>query len=247
MIDIHNQLLTGLDDGAKSWDMTLEMCRLALEDGITHVVATPHANESYSFDRDRVRGLVSELAGRIEDRLTFSIGCDFHLSFDNIENAIRQPKRYTIAAGPYLLVEFSDYAIPAQIQATFYRLQAVGITAIITHPERNPLLQRSPQRVLDWVAQGSLVQVTASSLTGRWGESTRRTAHWLLEQEAVHVLASDAHDDKNRPPILSAARDVVSNTYGTEVAQRLVLHNPKAIVAGEPLPARERAADARVG
>jgi protein-tyrosine phosphatase len=111
------------------------------------------------------------------------------------------------------------------------------MTAIITHPERNPILQRTPERVLDWVSQGSLVQVTASALTGRWGDQARRTAHWLLERGAVHVLATDAHDDKHRPPILSAARDIVRGTYGDEMAHRLVEENPAAIVAGNPLAA----------
>jgi protein-tyrosine phosphatase len=237
MIDIHSHILPGLDDGSRSWEMTLEMCRLAWADGITHMVCTPHADETYSFNRDAVRTLVAELAGRIDERLEFSIGCDFHLSFDNIEDAIRHPRRYSIAAGAYLLVEFSDYAIPAQIREIFFRLQAAGMTAIVTHPERNPILQRTPERVLDWVSQGSLVQVTASALTGRWGDQARRTAHWLLERGAVHVLASDAHDDKHRPPILSAARDIVRDNYGEEMAHQLVEENPAAIVAGNPLAA----------
>jgi protein-tyrosine phosphatase len=121
MIDIHSHILPGLDDGSRSWEMTLEMCRLASADGITHMVCTPHADETYSFNRDAVRQVVAELAARIEDRLEFSIGCDFHLSFDNIEDAIRHPRRYAIAAGAYLLVEFSDYAIPAQIREIFFR------------------------------------------------------------------------------------------------------------------------------
>jgi protein-tyrosine phosphatase len=244
MIDIHTHILPGLDDGSKNWEMTLEMCRLALADGTRHVVATPHADETYSFDRDAVRRVIGELASRIDDQLEFSIGCDFHLSFDNIEDAIRHPRRYTIAAGPYLLVEFSDYVIPPQIREIFFRLQAAGMTAVITHPERNPILQRAPERVLEWVAQGSLVQVTASALTGRWGDLARRTAHWLLERGAAHVLASDAHDDKHRPPILSEAREVVSEHYGEEVAQRLVQENPAAIVAGMAIATGMRRANA---
>ncbi len=107
---------------------------------------------------------------------------------------------------------------------------------IITHPERNAILQRGPERVLEWVDTGCLVQVTASALTGHWGAVARRVALWLLDHDAVHVLATDAHDDQNRPPILSEARDAVSKRFGADAARALVLDNPAAIVAGRPLP-----------
>ena len=83
MIDIHSHILPCLDDGSKSWDMTLEMCRLAIEDGITDIVVTPHADDTYTNNRDRVRETVAELAGKVRDRLVFRIGCDFHLYFEN--------------------------------------------------------------------------------------------------------------------------------------------------------------------
>jgi protein-tyrosine phosphatase len=236
MIDIHSHILPGLDDGSKSWEMTVEMCRLAIEDGITHMVATPHADESYSYNRDRVREVVVELDRRIGDQITFSIGCDFHLSYDNVEDAMTHPQRYTISAKGYLLVELSDYGIPPKISDTFFKLQSAGMTPIITHPERNAILQSQPELILGWVEAGCLVQVTASSVTGSWGDTAQRIAIWLLDHNAVHVLATDAHDDKNRPPILSQAREAVSKSFGVELARALVLDNPAAIVAGQFLP-----------
>jgi protein-tyrosine phosphatase len=110
-----------------------------------------------------------------------------------------------------------------------------GITSIITHPERNPILRESLQRVVEWAEQGCVIQVTASSLTGFWGERVRRAAHWLLEHDAVHVLATDAHDTEKRTPVLSAARAAVAEIYGEEVAQALVEANPQAIIHSQPL------------
>jgi len=240
MIDIHCHILPGLDDGSKSWEVTLEMCRLAIADGITHMVTTPHADDTYPYSRDRVRETLAELSGKIHDQLVFSIGCDFHLSFANIEDAIAHPRRYTIAAGPYLLIELSDFGIPPQISDGLGRLQAAGMVPIITHPERNAILQRGPERVLEWADTGCLVQVTASALTGYWGSVARRMAWWLLDHEAVHVLATDAHDNKDRPPVLSEARDLVSKRLGTDRARVLVLDNPSAIVAGGAVPAPGR-------
>ena len=236
MIDIHCHILPDVDDGSKSWEMTLEMCRLAIRDGITHLVATPHANETYAYSPDRVRDLVVELDHKVGDQLVIGIGCDFHMSFENIEDAIAHPHRYTIASGPYLLVELSEYGIPPQIGESFRRLQAVGIIPIITHPERNNILQRRPERVLEWVDAGCLVQVTASAVTGSWGETARRISMWLLENNAVHVLASDAHDHRHRNPILSEAREAVSRRFGADLARELVLDNPEAVVSGRVLP-----------
>lgn len=241
MIDIHSHILPGLDDGSKSWDMTLEMCRLAIEDGITHIVATPHADDSYAYNRDRIRALVDELDRKVRGQLAFSVGCDFHLSFDNVEDAITHPDRYTIASGQYLLVELSDYGIPPQVSDALSRLRGAGMIPILTHPERNGILQRRPERVLEWVDAGCLVQVTASAVTGSWGDTPQRIAMWLLEQDAVHVLASDAHDDKRRRPILSEARRHVSRRFGAEVARSLLHDNPLAIISGESLPIRGQA------
>jgi protein-tyrosine phosphatase len=238
MIDIHSHILPSFDDGSKSWEMTMEMCRLAIEDGIKHIVATPHASETYSYDRDLVREAIVELDRRVGDKIEFSIGCDFHLSYDNVEDAMAHPQRYTIAAQQYLLVELSDYGISPQIGDTFYRLRSAGMTPILTHPERNVILQRKPEQVLGWVEAGCFVQVTASAVTGFWGDNSRQVAMWLLEHNAVHVLATDAHDDRHRKPILSEARDAVSKRFGEELARALVQDNPAAIVSGQPLPFR---------
>jgi protein-tyrosine phosphatase len=236
MIDIHSHILPGLDDGSKSWEMTMEMCRLAIQDGITHIVATPHADDNYAFRPDRVCDLVSELNNKLGGQLAISGGCDFHLTFENIEDAIAHPQRYTIASKQYLLVELSEYGIPPQLVDSFRRIRATGIIPIITHPERNSILQRRPERVLEWVDAGCLVQVTASAITGLWGNAARRIAIWLLENDAVHALASDAHDDRYRKPLLSEARDAVARHFGADLALELVRDNPEAILNGWTLP-----------
>jgi protein-tyrosine phosphatase len=236
LIDIHCHLLPEVDDGPKSWDVAVEMCRLAAADGITHSVATPHSNDRYRYDRADLEERLERLQGLVGDSLTLGIGCDFHLSYDNLQKVLANPEKYTISGTRYLLVELSDFSIPIQIADCFLKLGDVGVTAIITHPERNAILRQSPQRVIEWVEFGCAVQVTANALTGFWGSRVEKVATWLLEHEAVHVLASDAHDTKHRTPVLSQARQVVAATYGSELANALVEDNPRAILAGKPLP-----------
>ena len=107
---------------------------------------------------------------------------------------------------------------------------------IITHPERNQPLLKNPEMVLKLVEQGCLVQVTANAVTGAWGSRSKKMVEWLLEREAVHVIASDAHDPVQRKPMMSEARNVVAGLAGAEVAEALVTTNPEAIVEGKSLP-----------
>lgn len=236
MIDVHCHLLPKVDDGAKSWEMSLEMCEVAKRDGITHVVCTPHANDEYQYDRAALTKTLAELQSKVGGDLKLSLGCDFHFSYDNIQAAITDPKDFLIGEGDYLLVELSDFALSPAIFIAIEKLVAMGVRPILTHPERNMMLQRHASDVLRFVEKGCAIQITANSLTGHWGEGPRKMCHWLLEQKAVHIIASDAHDPKFRPPIMSQAREIVGKTYGNEVAQACTQGNPAAIVSGQPLP-----------
>jgi len=236
VIDIHCHILAEVDDGPASWEISQEMCRMAAADGIEHIVATPHANERYTYDRELHRQSLQHLGLLSGGVPKLSLGCDFHLSYENLQAALARPDDYTIENSRYLLVELSDFSIPAQIDDCLVRLGDKGITPVITHPERNPILQQSPQRVLKWVELGCAVQVTASAVTGDWGERAWRAAKWLLERDSVHVLASDAHDTTHRKPVLSFAREAVEEFCEPDVAQALVDDNPRAIIHGQSLP-----------
>jgi protein-tyrosine phosphatase len=236
MVDIHCHILPQVDDGAKSWEIATAMCHMAAADGITHTVATPHANEEYVYNREEHTARLQQLQQAAGELPALSLGCDFHFSFDNVQDAIKSPERYSIAGTPYLLIEFSDFGVSRYINDAIYHLRAGGLVPIVTHPERNRMLQNHPENVLAFVDEGCLVQVTASSYTGRWGSGARKAAEWLLKHDAVHVIATDAHDTEHRPPVLSAGREVVAKIVGQDAARALVEDNPAAIVAGQALP-----------
>lgn len=242
MIDIHCHLLPGVDDGARDWEVAAEMCRLAAADGITHIVATPHANDDYVYDRDLLRGRLTKLQAIAGEWPILTLGCDFHFSYENVSAALQDATRFTIGNSQYLLVEFSDFALSLPMRDALVRLRNTGVVPIVTHPERNMIMQHNPDLILKLLELGCLVQVTASSLTGRWGEAAQKSAEWLLAHEAVHVLASDAHDPVHRPPVLSAGRAAAAKLCGQDVAQALVDDNPRAILNAEPVPYRPQPA-----
>ena len=235
MIDIHSHILPEIDDGPQSWETAEAMCRMAAQDGIEHLVATPHANDRYFYDRAYCTGLMSYLQQRIGEKPKLSLGCDFHLSYENMQSARETPQRYCIGESHYLLVEFSNFNIPPQIDPWLLEMCEMGYTPILTHPERNPILQDSTERILKWVREGCRVQITANAITGSWGDRARHAAQNLLKKRAAHFLASDAHDIVRRPPILSAARKLAAKEYGEAFATALVETNPSAVINDQRL------------
>jgi protein-tyrosine phosphatase len=238
MVDIHHHLLWGLDDGAKDLDTSVAMARHAVADGITHVVCTPHASGQYEYNPELNRAKADQLRQRLAEEgipLTIGIGCDFHLSYDNIQQAKTDPTRFSINNLGYLLVELPDYGVSRNLTEVFYELQLAGLTPILTHPERNPTLQADSARIAEWMRGGLLVQVTADSVTGKMGKSAEKMAHQLLAKRWVHFLASDAHNVSSRPPRMKAAAEIVAKRYGTEYAESLVTANPRAVFEGKPV------------
>ena len=242
MVDLHHHLLPGLDDGSPDMATSLEMARMAVADGITHVVCTPHASDRYSFDPERVFLLAEELRTALEQAgipLKIGLGCDFHLNYDNIQDALANPTRYSINGQEYLLIELPDYSLSPGLKETFYELRRAGLTPILTHPERNPVLQRDPQKMLPWLRDGLLTQITAGSVTGNMGRSAQRLAERMLANRWAHFIATDAHDPKRRPPQMRKAREVISKQHGMLYADLLCRDNPMAVFRGQSLGEQE--------
>ncbi len=236
LIDIHSHILWGFDDGSRSVDESVAMVRLAAESGTTDIVATPHANLEYEFHPQLVQERVIQLSRIVGPILSIHYGCDFHFYPDHISLAVQHPTRFTINGKRYLLIEFSDLIIFKESTEMIARLQAAGITPILTHPERNYLLHRRIEDLAMWVKDGLLLQVTAQSLLGRFGVEARKFSDELLSRGLVHIIASDAHDCEDRPPRLDLARNYLHKKFGGTLAAHLLVRNPSAVLNGFPVP-----------
>ena len=236
MVDVHCHILSGMDDGARSFEDSLAMAEAAIADGITHVVATPHCNDEYRFDFAAVQQAAGKLQKELGARLLLATGCDFHLSRDNIAALKKGPAAFCIHQKDYLLVEFNDYSIPPSLDQTLYEIQLAGIRPIITHPERNAILRAQAQRLEQWIRNGCYGQVTGGSLTGVFGANALQTALAWIARGLVHIVASDAHNMTSRPHKLRAAYEVVQREFGRARAEALFVENPLAVFEGRGLP-----------
>ncbi len=211
------------------------MLRMAAQHGTTAIVATPHSNLEYTYDPEAIAERVDRLKQELDGAIEIHTGCDFHLSYENIQNAIENPRKYTICQKDYLLVEFSDLLIFNNTQEIFSRLAGAGMIPVITHPERNALLRQRLDQIEAWVAEGATVQLTAQSITGGFGRKAQDFCRELLDRNLAHFTASDAHDCEHRPPRMDLAYDWLRKNYGESVAEALCVTNPGAAVAGIPL------------
>lgn len=225
-----------MDDGAKTFEESLAMVKMAAEAGTTDIVATPHADLHYRYDAALVAERVADLQAAAGGVIRIHRGCDFHLAYDYIQDALEHRRKYTINQGRYMLVEFSEMAIFHTTTEVFERFLAADIVPVITHPERNSLLRQRVPDLTKWVEMGCLMQVTGSAFLGNFGERARAFAETLMEKQMVHVVASDGHDLEHRPPVLDEVREHLKSKYSEGVAERLTRTNPRAILESAPLP-----------
>jgi len=237
LIDLHCHILPGVDDGAKSLEESLLMARRAVEDGIHTIVATPHTlNGIYINSAREVTPKVASLQETLSKnhiKLQLYVGADVHLCPHMLE-LIESGDAGTINnARKYILLEFPSQVVPPKVKDEIFSLKLNGITPIISHLERNPVIQHNIDILYEFIRMGALCQVTAMSITGDFGGIAMQCAERLLRHRMVHVIASDAHSSESRPPVLSqaveAAAEILENY---DDAERMVTEVPAAILSG---------------
>ncbi|MBF0308914.1 MAG: capsular biosynthesis protein [Magnetococcales bacterium] len=237
-IDIHCHLLPGLDDGAATLDETLHMARMAVADGIGHIVATPHFTPGiYVHSGETVQKAASSLRDilrRENIALELSVAADIRLGPEMMDLVRRGELPILGSHGEksYFLLEFPHDSVPAgSLQAVQWLLKQ-GLVPVLTHPERNLAIQQRLDILAPFLDAGCLVQVTADALIGRFGALARQIGEKLLQRGWVHVLATDAHDPEERPPLLSPGLAAAARWVGWPQATAMVTTTPARMLGG---------------
>lgn len=239
MIDIHFHCLPGIDDGPRTWEEAVALCKAAASDGIDTIVATPHVlRDSWLNDDPAKReSLIEELNRRLGGKPRIVAGCEYFFSSDAVDLCGPLGPLTMLNHSSYLLVEFPATQLPPSAESVFHELSLLAITPVIAHPERNLVLAGEPARLERLIDLGGIAQVTAGSIVGDFGRAAAAAATEMIRRGLIHVVASDSHSLSRRPPRMSAAREQIRK-WSTEVEEVLFESNAAAIVANEPLPSR---------
>ena len=236
MIDIHSHLLPGIDDGPRTWEESVALCRQVVEQGVTTSIATPHLIDGvYNNTRSRLVALTRELNDRLAQariRLEVLAGAEVDFSSRHVLEVTDELPR--IGDGGAVLLEMPVAVVPPRMADRLFQIHAHGLIPVLAHPERNEELQRRPALAREWVEAGAALQLDAESLLGLWGRHARACAESVLRGGCYHAMASDAHSVERRPPRLLEALDRVRALVDGE-ATRLVNEGPRALLAGQRL------------
>ncbi|MBO8173572.1 MAG: tyrosine protein phosphatase [Bacillaceae bacterium] len=193
------------------------MAEVAVEDGITTIVATPHYNESYRTDPSRIKEKVMEVNQAIEERgipLRLLPGMEAHYHYDLIDQLQDGQLLPLGLNSKYVLLELPFQQIPHHLNNLVYQIKLAGYTPIIPHPERSVFFHKHPAQLYELVKNGVITQVNAGSVTGLFGKKVKKFTKKMFDYGLLHLLASDAHDDKKRPPCLSDAYRTIAQFAG---------------------------------
>jgi protein-tyrosine phosphatase len=257
LVDVHCHVVPGVDDGAADLQTALEMLRASARSGVGDVIATPHQhpvrypNEAAAL-REAHASLLEARAERVaagEDLPRVHLGAEVHLD-EGLVARLREGRLLSLAAGPWVLLELPDVFPTAAAEQALYELQVAGFRVVLAHPERVGQLARRPRLIELLVERGALCQVTAHSVSGRFGPDCRELTERLLRAGLVHLVASDGHDLERRPCGLREALDAVRATFGEAEARRLFETAPRALLEGRGVdapPARSLEPDEQPG
>jgi protein-tyrosine phosphatase len=226
-------MLPGIDDGAPDRATAVAMARCAVADGIKVTACTPHIYPGmYENTREGIERAIEAFRQVLAEEgidLQLVVGADTHLAPDLV-GSIRAGRVPTLNSTRYLLLEPPHHSVPPRFAESVFQIRSNGIIPVITHPERLSWIETHYPVFENLVKAGAWMQVTAGSLTGRFGKRPQYWGEKMLDEGMVHILATDSHHIDQRPPLLAEGRLAAVKRVGEAESWNLVLHRPQAIL-----------------
>lgn len=233
--DMHCHILPHVDDGAATMQEALAMLRLSCEQGVRRALLTPHYRRGYfETSRDAVQLQLERLRACAADEgmdIELCLGCEFYRA-DGMQEILEADERYCINGTRYVLLEFSPDDLADTIWRCTVDLLIGGYRPVIAHAERYRAI-RDMKLVRRLTDAGACIQVNAGSILGWNGWTAKRLCRKLLSNELVHLVGSDAHGMRERIPCIGPCADYITKKIGSDMTQKLLIENPKAVLAGK--------------
>lgn len=235
-IDIHSHILPQIDDGAENFDVSMEMLRIAWNDGIREIILTPHNKPAHhNAGPEKIKQLMQNLQDKARGEgmdIIFHTGNEMYYGSDMIEK-LDEGRAGTMAGSAYVLIEFGMGDDIDHIRYGLYEALSHGFRPILAHVERYGRMLTKIERVEDLIQMGCYIQVNAGSIMGEFGFGARQFTKKLLSQRLVHFVATDAHDTGKRRPVLGDCAKYIRRKYGDDYANRLLVENPMRVINDE--------------
>ncbi len=237
MIDLHSHILRGIDDGARTLEDSLDIARSAVADGITVISGTPHVRDDWPTDAGVMEYRVAELRAELQSAgIALDIRTGGEIAVEWLTKLpVEELRRFGLGGSRYLLVEMPYYGWPLGLPDVLFSMRAQGFAPVLAHPERNAEVQAHPERLVQLVESGVLVQITAASVDGRIGKRAQECGLRLIQGGLAHLLASDAHHASVRAVGMAAAAKAVG---GGALGRWLTWDVPAAILGDSEIPPR---------
>lgn len=233
MIDLHCHMLPGIDDGAADLEVALEMARLAVADGITVTACTPHIMPGvYGNTGPRIRTAIADFSvalGQAGIDLKLVPGADVHLATD-LAAGLKSGQVLTLNDSRYFLFEPPHHVMPPRLEHAVFDIMTAGYQPVLTHPERLTWIEDHYEVMQSLARAGVWMQITCGSVTGRFGRRPQYWADRMIDEGLVHILATDAHNLRNRSPSMAKSRDMVAERLGEAEADNMVRVRPQGIL-----------------
>lgn len=238
MIDLHSHILPGLDDGSPNLAESLEMAKLAVADGTTHMACTPHVvpgmYHNGTKNISRSVQLLEQALRRADISLALYVGADVHIAPD-LPDQLALGNVPTLNGSRYFLFEPPHHVLPPRLEELALRLINAGFVPILTHPERLTWIQANYDVIERLNTVGCLIQLTADSIVGAFGRTALYYSEKLIDEGRVDIIASDAHGATRRRPGLSQAVVAAAKRCGEDEVYKMVVRRPSDILANRPL------------
>lgn len=233
--DLHTHILPGVDDGAQTMDQALEMLRNAVASDVTHLVVTPHCNVPGIDGDARLEERFAQLQAEAKDiPIALALGAEVRVT-ERLPEMLEAGKVKTLNGSRYLLTEFPSACPLEEITPVLEKCLSLSYVPVVAHPERYAAVIENPGAVEQWLDMGCHLQLTGGSILGAYGRSVEETARFLLRNDFVACVASDAHGVYERSNFLMDVYDHLRLYYSKKYAECLMTENPMRVFRDESL------------